>query len=220
MDTEGLYQGLRRIQARGEIGNAYGGCGTVEEESNVLVDFFECIMEKYKDSMPLWAEAFIQIFDWQFQTFHEGAESYYSNFYGNSEYATIIRTADYLNENGYDEIWKPYISAAVDCERYQYPKEKTHLLPDDWMNKNEKTVWNFYVNILEKHADELTMKEVDVKLDGQDTDKNIFNKEESYVTAGRKRIYRKSVSKTKRTGMVSRAETGAVLHYRAGNSRF
>ena len=67
MDIEGLYQGLRRIQARGEIGNAYGGCGTVEEESNVLVDFFECIMEKYKDSMPLWAEAFIQIFDWQFQ---------------------------------------------------------------------------------------------------------------------------------------------------------
>ena len=35
------------------------------------------------------------------------------------------------------------------------------------MNENEKTVWNFYVNILEKHADELTMKEVDVKLDGQ-----------------------------------------------------
>ncbi len=167
MDTEGLYQRLRRIQARDEIGNAYGGCGTVEEESNVLVDFFEWIMEKYKDSMPFWAEAFIQIFGWQFQTFHEGAESYYSNFYGNSEYAAIIRTADYLNENGYDEIWKPYISAAVDCERYKYPKEKAHLLPDDWMNENEKTVWNFYVNILEKHADELTMKEVDVKLDGQ-----------------------------------------------------
>ena len=163
MDTEGLYQRLRRIQARDEIGNAYGGCGTVEEESNVLVDFFEWIMEKSKDSMPFWAEAFIQIFGWQFQTFHEGAESYYSNFYGNSEYAAIIRTADYLNENGYDEIWKPYISAAVDCERYKYPKEKTHLLPDDWMNENEKTVWNFYVNILEKHADELTMKEVDVK---------------------------------------------------------
>ena len=60
-------------------------------------------------------------------------------------------------------IGKPYISAAIDCERYKYPKEKTHLLPDDWMNENEKTVWDFYVNILEKHADELTMKEVDVK---------------------------------------------------------
>ena len=58
MDTEGLYQRLRRIQARDEIGNAYGGCGTVEEESNVLVDFFDCIMEKYKDALPPWAEAF------------------------------------------------------------------------------------------------------------------------------------------------------------------
>lgn len=36
MDIDGLYQGLRRIQTRGEIGNAYGGCGTVEKSrSNI-----------------------------------------------------------------------------------------------------------------------------------------------------------------------------------------
>lgn len=52
MDMEALYLRLMRIQARGEIGNAYGGCGTVEEDSDVLVDFFDCIMEKYKDALP------------------------------------------------------------------------------------------------------------------------------------------------------------------------
>lgn len=167
MDMEALYLGLMRIQARGEIGNAYGGCGTVEEDSDVLVDFFDCIMEKYKDALPPWAEAFTQIFSWQFQTFHEGAESYYENFYGDSDYATIIRVAGYLRDNGYHEIEKPYVSAAVDCERCKYPKDRRHLLPDDWMDENEETVWNFYVTILEKHADELTAREVDVKLDGQ-----------------------------------------------------
>lgn len=52
MDMEALYLRLMRIQARGEIGNAYGGCGTVEEDIDVLVDFFDCIMEKYKDALP------------------------------------------------------------------------------------------------------------------------------------------------------------------------
>lgn len=155
MNIQELYEGLMRIQDRGEIGNAYGGCGTVEEDFDVLVDFFDYIMEKYEDSMPPWAEAFIQIFSWQFQTIHEGGETYYENFYGDSDYKTIIKVADYLRENGYNEILKPYAAAAVDCERYKYPKDKAYLLPDDWIDNNEETVWNFYVDILKKHKEEL-----------------------------------------------------------------
>lgn len=155
MDIEELYKGLTRIQNRGEIGNAYGGCGTVLSDIDVLGDFYDYIVEKYEDSTPLWAEAFIQIFSWQFQTIHECAETYYKNFYGNSEYKTIIRVADYLRENGYNEIAEPYALAAVDCERYQYPEEKAHLLPDGWIDNNEEAVWNFYVDILEKHKEEL-----------------------------------------------------------------
>lgn len=155
MNIEELYKGLKRIQDRGEIGNAYSGCGTVESDMDVLGDFFDYIIEKYEDFMPPWAEAFIQIFSWQFQTIHECAETYYENFYGDSDYETIVRVADYLRKNGYHEIEQPYISAAVDCERYQYPKDKAHLLPDDWIDNNDETVWNFYVDILEKHKEEL-----------------------------------------------------------------
>lgn len=32
---------------------------------------------------------------------------------------------------------------------------KAHLLPDDWIDNNDETVWNFYVDILEKHKEEL-----------------------------------------------------------------
>ena len=156
MDIEELYRGLRQIQDRGEIGNAYSGCGSILSELNdVLDNFYEYILEKYEDSMPLWAEAFVQIYSWQFQTMHECAEAYYENFYGGSEYKIIIKVADYLWKNGYDEIAKPYASAAVDCKRYQYPADKAYLLPDDWIDDNEETVWNFYVDILEKHKEEL-----------------------------------------------------------------
>ena len=74
--------------------------------------FFDYVVEKYEDSMPPWAEAFMQVFSWQFQTLHEGAETYYSNEYGDSDYVTITRVAAFLRENGYDEIAEPYGLAA------------------------------------------------------------------------------------------------------------
>ena len=61
MDIRELYSGLRRIQNRGETGNAYGGGGTVEDR-DVLGDFFDYVVEKYENSMLPWAEAFMQ--DW------------------------------------------------------------------------------------------------------------------------------------------------------------
>ncbi len=156
MDVEEWYRGLRQIQDRGEIGNAYNGCGSIMSELNdVLDNFYEYILEKYEDCMPLWAEAFIQIYSWQFQTMHECAETYYENFYGNSEYQTIIKVANYLGKNGYNEIAEPYACAAVDCERYQYPADKAYLLPDDWIDNHEETIWNFYVDILETHKEDL-----------------------------------------------------------------
>lgn len=161
MDIEELYAGLNRLQNKGEIGNAYGGCGSdfCGSDSDVLGDFYFYITEEYEKehgkSIPLWAEAFVQIFDWQFQTLHESAEAYYENFYGNSEYKTILKVAEYLRNNGYSEIAEPYAAAAVNCERYQYPKEMTHLLPDYWIGNNDEIIWHFYVDILEKNKSAL-----------------------------------------------------------------
>lgn len=155
MDIEELYGGLRRLQDRGETGNAYGGCGTVESEFDVLDDFYECILKKYEDFMPPWAEAFTQVYSWQFQTIHEGAKTYYENFYGGSDYETILRVSDYLRKNEYNELAKLYASAAIDCKGDKYPEDKAYLLPDIRSDNYIETVWNFYVDILEKHKKEL-----------------------------------------------------------------
>lgn len=156
MEAKELYRGLKQLQERGEIGNAYSGCGSIMSELNDILDcFYEYILEKYGDAMPLWAETFVQIYSWQFQTLHECASAYYENFYGCSDYQTIIKVADYLRKNGYHEIAEPYVSADVDCERYQYPTDKVHLLPDDWIDNNDEAIWNFYVDLLERHKEEL-----------------------------------------------------------------
>lgn len=166
MDVEGLYRELKEVQDSGKIGNAYNGCGFIDDRFNgVLDEFYEYIQEIYKESMSPWAEAFVQIFDWQFQTMHESAEAYYENFYGNSDYRTILRVADFLRENGYLEILMPYAAAAVDCERYHYPEEKNHLLPDSWVDEHEEAIWSFYVDVLEKYKEVLEKhKEEQIKI--------------------------------------------------------
>ena len=100
----------------------------------------------------------MQVVSWQFQTMYEGAETYYSNEYGDSDYVTITRVAAFLRENGYDEIAEPYGLAAADCEQYQYPKDKMDLLPDDWIETHEQVIWDFYVDILEKHKEDLAWR--------------------------------------------------------------
>ena len=45
--------------------------------------------------------------------------------------------------------------AAVDCEQYQYPEDKIDLLPDVWIDAHEQVIWDFYVDILEKHKEDL-----------------------------------------------------------------
>lgn len=111
MEMKELYEGLKRIQAKGEIVNAYCGYGNIMDEDNYVLDYFyEEILEKYEDAMPSWAEAFIQVYSWQFQSMHEGENTYYENCYGDSDPEAIRRTADYLHKNGYHEIERLYVS--------------------------------------------------------------------------------------------------------------
>ena len=148
MDIKELYEELEQARDKGEIRNAYS--------DETLSEFYEYIVEeKYKDMMPPWAEAFMQIYQWQFQSMHEGSDTYYTNFYGDSDYETMLRIADYLRQNGYNEVEKLYAPAIIELEGDEYPEDKAYLLPDDRDEGYRETVWHFYVDILEKHKEEL-----------------------------------------------------------------
>ncbi len=60
MDIRELYSGLRRIQNRGETGNAYGGSGNkidllpddwIESHEQVVWDLYVDILEKHREDL-------------------------------------------------------------------------------------------------------------------------------------------------------------------------
>lgn len=154
-----LYEMVGRLKENGNIVNTYGGCeGDLDNpDGDVLSEFMEYIFTYHSPSdRPGWMTAFYQILCWQFQSCHEGVATYYENFYGESEYSAIVKTADYLQKNGYLEIYEQYSRGIVECKGYEYPKEMEEVAAkiDTWINWHTKEVWEFCVDILEKHKDE------------------------------------------------------------------
>lgn len=91
---------------------------------------------------------------------YEGVDVYYSNFYGYSDYHTIIKVAEFLQDSEYMAVAEKYILGIADCERYNYPIEKQGIAReiDVWINHNTKPVWDFYVDILEHYKHEIQSK--------------------------------------------------------------
>ena len=164
MDMKKLYEGLKRIQDKGEIANAYNGYGDIMDDDNYVLEYFyDEILERYEDDFPSWAEAFIQVYSWQFQSLHESEETYYENHYGNSEPEAICRTANYLHKNGYHELQRLYVSPIK-----VYLPDITGIAEDVFIDDQKslpevrsdehmemEIVWHFYVDILEAHQAEL-----------------------------------------------------------------
>lgn len=155
IDIEAWYQELKCALDNNKVMTAYGG--NDERNGEVLMDFYECIYEIYEEDLPSWAHTYIQVYSWQFQAFHEGVQTYYENFYEDNDYVSIMKAANYLRGSGYREIYEVFVSAAVDCEQYNYPKEKSDLLckVQQWIEEHIETVWYFYTDILEKNKTEL-----------------------------------------------------------------
>lgn len=165
-----LYDMVERLQEKGKIANAFGSCETNfnnrsgnlvvdydDPDGTVLTDFMEYIYTYYSEAkMVDWMETFYQILSWQFQSMHEGVVTYYENFYGYSEYSVIVRTAEFLQENGYQEIYEQYHRGVVECDQYEYPTEMKSVVEemDLWINEHTKEVWDFCVDILAKHKED------------------------------------------------------------------
>ncbi|MCI8407744.1 MAG: hypothetical protein HFJ09_00505 [Lachnospiraceae bacterium] len=65
------------------------------------MDFFELLFEDYKDDhMPDWSEAYMQLYSWQFQCFHEGIQTYYEN----TGKENTLKAVAYLQEMGFKEL--------------------------------------------------------------------------------------------------------------------
>ena len=157
-----LYEMLERMVEKGCIVNVWGGCedNFSDPDGSVLSDFMEYIGLYYESlNVTDCIEAVYQILCWQYQSMHEGVITYYENFYGGSEYQTIVETAKFLKKNDYFTIYQQYNKGIVLCKEHEYTKEEINVKElDAWINWHTKEVWDFCATILLKYKNEWSWK--------------------------------------------------------------
>lgn len=159
-EMEALYARLMCLKASGNVVDVWGDDDGAGNEG-VLGDIFEFLFDNFGKDQIDWVDAYIQIYSWEYETFHEGSITYYSNFYGDSDYATIIKTANYIKSCGLSEIYKVYISAAHDYSAYedwrQYPKTWCEQAKQvqKWIYQNEDQIFHCMMMILVDNMKEM-----------------------------------------------------------------
>lgn len=148
---ESYYKRLLELEASGEVGNVYGGSANIKADWYVLDDIYEYICGKYKE-MPDWANAFIQIYSWQFQRYYEGLRGYYENFYGNTDYDSVKRAGLFLEQAGYTELASAYNQVFLDEQPYAVEKISS-MFPNigNWMDEHEEVIQKFYFDVLKRY---------------------------------------------------------------------
>lgn len=159
MELTELYRVLESLRDKGVVIDAYGGSNEEDPDDYVLNELIDYIYVNFPDNRPIWLEAFYQVFGWQFNAQHEGLDTYYSNFYGDNDRQTIMKVAEFLKNSEYTIVAEKYISTISDYEGLKYPENAKEIAElnekwGNWIVWNREPVWDFYVDILEKHKEE------------------------------------------------------------------
>ena len=142
MELEQLYESVFRLRERGAVANTYSGTGELDDsDGDALSELIEYIYVRHAQNRPDWLEALYQILVWQFDTFHEGADVYYENFHGSSPRELQVKTADFLEKHGYQEI----------AAQYRQGMDSTTQGIYKWMDEHPEAVWQFRLEMLEAH---------------------------------------------------------------------
>mgnify|MGYP006919473843 CR=1 FL=1 len=164
---EAIQKLKKEIREKGKV-KEWPSSYSIVLGSETLPDFHEYMVKYYNKNRPIWAEAFQQIYIWQFVALYkseQGLIDYYDMFRENNSCNIIVAVSKYLKENGYCNIYKYYVAPIVTYHQqkskyFEYPHsilQKTR----DWIvtEEGQKIVWNFYVDVLEKNKLELLESE-------------------------------------------------------------
>jgi len=154
-----LLKRLKNVKNSGVILNAYGNLEA--EDEYILSDIYEFFVEHFEDTDIEWIKAYIQIFSWQFQSFHEGIITYYTNLYEYTDYETIMKTSSYLKNHGFYEILDIYSLPAHDYSIYERESEIPESWVDEikqvdkWIDSHEEIVFNCLCDLCIMNKEEI-----------------------------------------------------------------
>lgn len=153
--AEELYTELAQRIDADEVGDAWG-----DELLLAFYDLLACDLYPVQREEPEWVFMFLQLYNWQFQSCHEGISTFYTNLYEVDTDNGIGRMSDCLYRHGYMELAKWYDYGIFDYNLYSdfdYPAEQGLRMGeiDEWIQENIDTIWRIYVELLLGHKEEL-----------------------------------------------------------------
>lgn len=163
------YEQLEILEKSGVVGDAYGGTMHLDADVDweVIFSFYEYITEVYKE-LPLWANAFIQIYSWQYQNFYEGLSTYYENLYEHTGYDSIMSTREFLAKEGYEKLAECYNHVLFEEDIYSLEEiGESFRKAEAWIGENDKVIQDFYIDVLKRHRKELEDEKDDRSKSGE-----------------------------------------------------
>lgn len=153
--AEELYAKLEPMADAGIVENAWGG-----ELLSEFDDLLQCVLYPEQKDEPEWVFMFIQLYCWQFASYHEGIHTYYSNFYELDTDNSIQRLSDCLYQYGFMEVAKWYDYGIFNYHLYpdfDYPVENGMRMGelDNWIQDNPEVIWQVYLKLLKDHKEEV-----------------------------------------------------------------
>ncbi len=143
-----LFQRLEKLPKRTSRITAYG-CD-IDMDGEVLMDFYELFCKSREGDGKDYENAFIQLYSWQFQCFHEGISTYYENFYGGNEKEAIASAVNLLEREGYKEIAKQLNSGLDNTE-----DENVFINIEKWIEDNNEEIYAAYIGLLLKNKESI-----------------------------------------------------------------
>lgn len=153
--AEKLYAALEPMAHAGRVEDAWGG-----ELLSEFDDLLQCELYPDEKDEPEWVFMFIQLYFWQFASYHEGVHTYYSNFYQVDTENSIQRLSDCLYQYGFMEVAKWYDYGILNYHLYpefDYPAENGLRMgeTDEWIQDNPEVIWQVYLKLLQQHKEEV-----------------------------------------------------------------
>lgn len=132
-----IMDDLRKLPDTSDEITAYGCYGGLVD-MDVLGDFAEAIwtdeeLETLSDDL---VNAYSQLFSIDFESKHEGIETFYENFYGFHEYDTVLRACNWLDKNGFSNISKVIIDG--------YESKEKQTIAKEWIDNNASEIYKAY----------------------------------------------------------------------------
>jgi hypothetical protein len=139
---QGIMRELRSLPEESDRITAFGYHPDDYTDIDVLGDFAEAIWgeEELKSLTDDVVNAFVQLHSIDFETKHEGIDTFYENFYEDNQKEDVLRACAWYRQNGFTEM--------ADRIAGGYDSQEKQQETSDWIAENAAEIYRAYRKLM------------------------------------------------------------------------